>query len=542
MYLNDFIKKYRYPLILSILYVVTQSATIFFAINNAKLPVSLSMVNGSLLPLCLILATFINFLSKARFRKFLYIISSIQLVNVLVAVIAFHQLTSIPGVIMSFMGIIYITLLSKILIIQNKNEERLRLQASTDSLTGLNNRFSFYNMIDSLIETDKPFYVLFIDLDNFKMVNDTLGYDIGDALLIDLALKWRAEYPDYHLARLGGDEFGMIVPYSKFQKIEDVAKSILSTFEVTDNPYIQYTTASVGISSYPKNASNRSTLVKYADTAMYNAKTSGKNRFKFFDKTLYKEVIKEQKLRKAIEKAIKDKTFYMLYQPQIDISSSSVYGFESLIRLEVNGELIPTQTFIDVAEKSDLIYKIDEFVLDKVTEEWSPFIKANKNLIISVNISGKHLYLDDFIENTKNILIKNNFPPENLCIEITEGAFIKSMNLAKDTINNLRQMGIKIALDDFGTKYSSLNYLSTFIVDHIKVEKSFTDTIAINMNTDVSIVSIIISIAKQLKCSIIVEGVETQEQIDFLKKEGCDIIQGYFYSKPVPIDIAVNIL
>lgn len=542
MYLKDFIKKYRYPIILSILYVIAQVATVLFAKNSAKLPISISIVNGSLLPLCLILATFINVLSKARFRKFLYATSLIQFINVAIAVVVFNQLMSLPGVILSFMSIIYIFMLSKVLLIQNKNEERLKLQASTDSLTGLKNRFSFYNVIEKLIDDKKPFYLLFIDLDNFKMVNDTLGHDIGDALLIDLALKWSMDYPDYHLARLGGDEFGMIVPASKTIPIEKTVDNILKTFETAENAYIQYTSASIGVAKFPDNSVDRPTLVKYADTAMYNAKNSGKNRFKFFDKHLYKEVLKEQQLRKNIEKAIIDQSFYMLYQPQVDINKNKVYGFESLIRLDIDGKTISTQSFIDVAEKSDLIYKIDEFVLDKVTKEWAPYINIQPDLVISVNISGKHLYLDDFIQRVKDILTKNNFPPEKLCIEITEGAFIKSMHLAQNAIRQLRQFGIKIALDDFGTKYSSLNYLSSFIVDHIKVEKSFTDTIVINNTTDVNIVSIIISIAKQLNCSIIVEGVETEDQLSYLKKMGCDIIQGYYYSKPIPIEAAISII
>lgn len=272
---------------------------------------------------------------------------------------------------------------------------------------------------------------------------------------------------------------------------------------------------------------------------MYRAKANGKNQVQFFNKEIHDEIVKEYETKLRIVNAIKENQFEMLYQPQF-YSNENIYGFESLIRLKVDGEYISTQYFIDVAEKNNLIFDIDRFVIDKVTKDWSKTVRGSgKDLIVSVNVSGKHLIAPGFLEEVIGILTKNSFPPKNLCIEITEGAFVKSVVLAKEVINKLKLIGIKIALDDFGTKYSSLKYLQEFTTNHLKIEKSFTDTIKMD-SSDNNIVNIIINIAHTLKCEAIAEGVETEDQLTYLRDHGCDIIQGYYYSEPLPFKNAVT--
>lgn len=279
--------------------------------------------------------------------------------------------------------------------------------------------------------------------------------------------------------------------------------------------------------------------MSFADSAMYKAKAEGRNNVQYFSKDIHDRIVQEFETKQKVIEAIKEKQFEMLYQPQFNIDEK-VYGFESLIRLKVGDDYIPTQYFIDIAEKDNTIFGIDDFVLDRVTRDWSDTIRTKaSHLVISVNISGKHLVTPGFVEDIITILTKNNFPPHNLCIEITESSFVKSIVLAREAIDKLRLIGIKIALDDFGTGYSSLKYLQSFATNHLKIEKAFTDTIKVDPS-DGNLVNIIISLAHLLHCEVIAEGVETAEQLAYLKEHKCDIIQGYYYSKPLPFDVAIT--
>ena len=459
------------------------------------------------------------------------------------AVFVFGDRSAIPGFTMACFVLVYQVIIYQYLRIQLRDRKILKKIAITDKLTGLNNRFGFEQDIDVLLEKGSPFYLMLLDLDNFKYVNDTLGHEAGDEVLQKVASYWNgiSSYEYHNLSRLGGDEFALIVKTDKPSVIETIKKEVLGVSKL-DDPLLKNISVSVGIVNYPKDAKDRKVLLSYADSAMYRAKSNGRDQAQMFDKSIHDDIVKEYETKIKVVNAIKENQFEMLYQPQFH-SDETVYGFESLIRLKVDGEYISTQYFIDVAEKNNLIFDIDKFVLDKVTKDWSSVVRkdSGKNLMMSVNISGKHLILPGFVEEVISILTRNTFPPQNLCIEITEGSFVKSIMLAKEVVDKLRTIGIKIALDDFGTKYSSLRYLQGFTTSHLKIEKSFTDTIKID-SSESNIVNIIINIAHLLNCEVIAEGVETEEQLRYLREHGCDIIQGYYYSKPLPLESAITII
>ena len=500
-----------------------------------------SQVNGSVMCACLMILSWQMIITQGRWFWVCILGSLSQMFQVGMAVFVFGDRAAIPGFTIACFVLVYQVIIYQYLRIQLRDRKILKKIAITDKLTGLNNRFGFEQDIDVLLEKGSPFYLMLLDLDNFKYVNDTLGHEAGDEVLQKVAAYWNgiSSYEYHNLSRLGGDEFALIVKTDKPSVIETIKKEVLEVSKL-DDPLLKNISVSVGIVNYPKDAKDRKTLLSYADSAMYRAKSNGRDQAQVFDKSIHDDIVKEYETKIKVVNAIKENQFEMLYQPQFH-SNETVYGFESLIRLKVDGEYISTQYFIDVAEKNNLIFDIDKFVLDKVTKDWSSVVRKDggKNLMMSVNISGKHLIAPGFVEEVISTLTRNTFPPQNLCIEITEGSFVKSIMLAKEVVDKLRTIGIKIALDDFGTKYSSLRYLQGFTTSHLKIEKSFTDTIKID-SSESNIVNIIINIAHLLNCEVIAEGVETEDQLRYLRGHGCDIIQGYYYSKPLPLESAIT--
>lgn len=509
-------------------------------ISLSRGPYSLQ-VNVPIMCICLMLLSWQMILTQGRWFWVCIVGSLGQMFQVGIDVFVLGNKSAILGFTVICFVLAYQIIIYRYLKIQLRDKSNLKKIAVTDRLTGLNNRFGFEHDIDALLEKGSPFYLMFLDLDNFKYVNDTLGHEAGDEVLQKVAayLNGISSYEYHTLSRLGGDEFALIVKTDKPSVVEIIKKEVLGVSKL-DDPLLKNISVSVGIVNYPKDAKDRKTLLSYADSAMYRAKSNGRDQAQMFNKSIHDDIVKEYETKLKVVNAIKENQFEMLYQPQFH-SDETVYGFESLIRLKVDGEYISTQYFIDVAEKNNLIFDIDKFVLDKVTKDWSPVVHKDggKNLMMSVNISGKHLIAPRFVEEVISILARNAFPPQNLCLEITEGAFVKSIVLAKEVVDKLRLIGIKIALDDFGTKYSSLRYLQSFTTSHLKIEKAFTDTIKID-SSESNIVNIIINIAHLLNCEVIAEGVETEEQLKYLRDHGCDIIQGYYYSKPLPLESAIT--
>ena len=448
------------------------------------------------------------------------------------------------GMALSLLGCCLIYALWRYIKRLKKDEEDLDKAAYTDLLTGCLNRRGLLRELAMKSEMGKSFYLIFIDLDNFKQVNDTLGHEAGDELLCDVATIWskvQSKFP-FTVCRLGGDEFAIIYETRDKEIARDFITKIIRSVATLQSKFFTSISASAGLALYDEDTSDLQQLLSYADTAMYKAKLGGKNDYYFFDQDMYQEIMNRYLTEKDLKNAIKNDLFEMLYQPQYEINSHKLIGFESLIRLKnKKGEYINTQQFIQIAEKSGLIYEIDLWVMHNVMKQTRDFVLLHPEIEVSINVSGKHITNKGFIENVIDSLSETKFPAKNLKIEITESSYIRHIDEAAQVVQRLKTLGIKTALDDFGTGYSSLSYLSKMTVDMLKIDKSFVDKI-LTKEGDKSFVDIIIKLGHLMNCKVIAEGVEDQNQLSTLAFLGCDYVQGYVWGKPTHLEDLSNCL
>lgn len=482
--------------------------------------------------------------SNGKVFKLAFILNIIMLLLALLNLAHDGFVNCGAGVAFSLLGCCLIYALRCYIKRLKKDEEDLDKAAYTDQLTGCLNRRGLLRELAMKSEMGKEFYLIFIDLDNFKQINDTLGHEAGDELLCDVITTWskiQSKYP-FTICRLGGDEFAIIYETKDKEITREFITKVLRSITTLHSKFANYVSASAGLALYDEDTSDLQQLLSYADTAMYKAKLSGKNDYYFFDQDMYQEIMKRYLTEKDLKNAIKNDLFEMLYQPQYEISSHKLVGFESLIRLKnKKGEYINTQQFINIAEKSGLIYDIDMWVMHNVMKQTRDFVLLHPEVEVSINISGKHITNKGFIEDVIDSLSETNFPPKNLKIEITESSYIRHIDEAAQVVQRLKTLGIKTALDDFGTGYSSLNYLSKMAVDMLKIDKSFVDEI-LTKEGDKSFVDIIIKLGHLMNCKVIAEGVEDQDQLSTLAFLGCDCVQGYIWGKPIPLENLSNCL
>lgn len=482
--------------------------------------------------------------SNGKVFKLAFILNIIMLLLALLNLAHDGFVNCGAGVAFSLLGCCLIYALRCYIKRLKKDEEDLDKAAYTDQLTDCLNRRGLLRELAMKSEMGKEFYLIFIDLDNFKQINDTLGHEAGDELLCDVITTWskiQSKYP-FTICRLGGDEFAIIYETKDKEITREFITKVLRSVTTLQSKFANYVSASAGLALYDEDTSDLQQLLSYADTAMYKAKLSGKNDYYFFDQDMYQEIMKRYLTEKDLKNALKNDTFEMLYQPQYEISSHKLVGFESLIRLKnKKGEYINTQQFINVAEKSGLIYDIDMWVMHNVMKQTRDFVLLHPEVEVSINISGKHITNKGFIESVIDSLSETKFPPKNLKIEITESLYIRHIDEAAQVVQRLKTLGIKTALDDFGTGYSSLNYLSKMAVDMLKIDKSFVDEI-LTKEGDKSFVDIIIKLGHLMNCKVIAEGVEDQDQLSTLAFLGCDCVQGYIWGKPIPLENLSNCL
>lgn len=422
-----------------------------------------------------------------------------------------------------------------------KLEKKLSHQATHDSLTGMPNRLYFSHCVAEAIKNAKRqqqyFALLYIDIDRFKIINDSIHHSFGDKVLIAIAKRLRQHLREKDiLARIGGDEFVILLTnLTKYEFVIDLAKKLLDTlaqpFSI-DSQEINLT-ASAGISLYPRDGSDPDKLLKNADIAMYRAKRNGGNTFQFYTYHINEESMQRITLENELHKAIREHQFFLYYQPQFDLITGKLKGTEALLRWHhpKNGVLLP-EHFLSVAEESKLLIPIGEWVLRTACKQnklWHEmgFIKNS----IAVNISAQQLLQDNIVTLITNILKETGLEPKYLELELTENIIISNKSILK-ALNQFKKLGIRIVLDDFGTGYSSLTKLQKFPVDCLKIDKSFIQNIG-QSKKDEEIIRAIISIAKKLNINVVAEGVESIEQISYLKKYACDLVQGYYFSKPV---------
>jgi len=433
------------------------------------------------------------------------------------------------------------------LLAENELEEQkdiLQYQAQHDVLTDLPNRVLFQDRLTQSISKakryQKIFGLFFIDLDRFKQINDSLGHAVGDEVLKKTSVKLLSLIREEDtLARLGGDEFTIIVQDLKTgQDASVLAQKILNILEkpiYIDN-HTLYISCSIGISLYPLDNINANKLLMYADAAMYMAKDKGKNNYQFYSSELTTIAYEHLTMESNLRKAIKNDEFVIHYQPQVDANNSKIIGMEALVRWQGSNGLIPPDRFIPLARETGLIVELDKLVIKKAMHEFSLWKKKKLNPgTLALNLEIQLLQDEDFINYLKKTLIETNLHSQCLEFEVTEGQIMINPESAISILNKLTNMGIELAIDDFGTGYSSLSYLKKLPLDKLKIDKSFVQDVTED-EEDAGIVKAVIALAKSLNLSVIAEGVETEEQKEFLVENGCAHIQGYYYSKPIPAD------
>lgn len=424
-------------------------------------------------------------------------------------------------------------------------EERVQFLAYYDALTGLPNRVLLQDRLAKALagarrRKDKV-AVLFLDLDRFKVINDSLGHSFGDLLLqgVGERLKnWARELDT--VARLGGDEF--VVVLSSVKEVADAAvaaarivKGITDGFVVEGHPLS--ISCSLGISVFPEHGTNSDTLIKNADAAMYCAKETGRNTFRFFTEDMNAQVVERLTLENSLRQALVRKELFLVYQPQIEIATGRITGLEALLRWQhPELGLVPPDKFIKIAENSGLIMPIGEWVLRTAcaqARKWQD--EGLPALPIAVNVSAVQFRQEDFCELIRSVLREVHLAPQYLELELTESLLLSNAEVTLSVLQELKAMGLTLAIDDFGTGYSSLSYLKQFPVGKLKIDRSFVRDVAVSAD-DAAIATAIISMAKSLNLKVIAEGVEDEAQMSFLRARQCDEIQGYYFSKPLTAD------
>lgn len=432
-----------------------------------------------------------------------------------------------------------------------RNEKKIYNMEYFDSITGLPNKMLFLDRLNvglaNARRTCTKLAVIVLDLDNFKTINDTLGHAFGDRILMQIAEKIKGLLREADtVARFGGDEFIVLQPGLKdITDITRVADRILENFR---SPWIlegreYYITASMGIAVYPNDGQDESTLVKNADIAMYRAKDKGKNNYELFMESMNRKIIDKLNLENALRHAIAKEDFVLYYQPQIDIATGEIISVEALIRWNREGVgLVQPLEFIPAAEESSLIIPLGEWVLKTACKQNVKWLSLGfKPLLMAVNLSAKQFQQRDLVEMIDRVLHETGMEPTLLELEITESTAMQDIDFTVEVLKKLREKGIRISLDDFGTGYSSLNYLKILPLDTLKIDKSFIHDIALNPNEE-AIAKSVIGIAHKMNLMVVAEGVETNDQLEFLKVHMCDKVQGYLLSKPLPSDQIGEIL
>ncbi len=422
-----------------------------------------------------------------------------------------------------------------------KREEQLLIQAHHDQLTSLPNRILLADRLQQAIEqsqrTQLPTWVVFLDLDRFKYINDSMGHHLGDQVLIEVAKRLQNTIRDIDtVARFGGDEFIIVLQgHANEALVMGVLQRIIETIAqpLIINQLELNMTCSIGVSVYPNDGATVATLIQHADIAMYRAKELGKNNFQFFTEALNKKVADRIYMENLLRHALAKNELVLHYQPKVNLQTMQVVGMEALIRWQSQelGFVSPVQ-FIHLAEETGLILPIGEWVIKTACAQAAAWKKAGYgNLLMSVNLSARQFGQANLLESINNILAETGLEAQYLELELTESMVMTELATSLKILHEIKALGIKISVDDFGTGYSSLSYLKQLPLDTLKIDKSFTDDI-VHHTDRAPIVQTVISLAKNLNLKIVAEGVESQEQVLYLQAHGCDEMQGYFFSRP----------
>jgi diguanylate cyclase (GGDEF)-like protein/PAS domain S-box-containing protein len=437
---------------------------------------------------------------------------------------------------------------------RKRAEEKLAHDAFHDALTDLPNRALFMDHLKLAIarverHPQQMFALLFLDLDRFKVINDSLGHMIGDQLLVAIAKRLeRRLRPFDTIARLGGDEFTILLEEIKsteevIELTERIQKGLMEPFKIGNHEI--FASASIGIALSNIQYKKTEDVLRDADTAMYYAKSLGKARYALFDQSMHDRALQTLQMETDLRRAIERKEFFVVYQPIVSLETARLIGFEALVRWQhPERGLVNPADFIPVAEETGYIIPIGQWVLEQACHQlnqWKKLLPQGLALTMSVNLSGKQFAQNNLIGQITETITRTAIDPHELKLEITESVVVENIETATEMLNQLRAIGIQLSIDDFGTGYSSLSYLHRLPIDTLKIDRSFI-TQMIKNNENSEIVRTIVSLAKNLSMSLIAEGVETIEQLQQLQQLGCDNGQGYLFSKPVTAEIATQLV
>jgi len=420
--------------------------------------------------------------------------------------------------------------------------EKINHLAFHDALTNLPNRMLFQDRVKACFEQARVFNrkpaILFFDLDRFKVINDTLGHHVGDNMLQVLADRLRTLVrPEDTMARFSGDEFIWLIPHVLDR--DEAAAFAREVGRIVSKPYDYggqelFVTASIGVSFYPEDGTDADTLIKHADTAMYRAKEKGGDTFEFYHPDMNFRSLERLHLETHLRKALSRDQIRVYYQPLVDLGSGNIFGMEALVRWEhPELGLVSPGEFIPLAEETGVIVPIGNWVLREACMQNKRWHDMGYDLCVSVNISMQQFQHPEFVPTIQETLAETGLDPSWLALEITESVAMKNVNFVMETIEELKRIGVYISIDDFGTGYSSLSYLKRFRVHTLKIDRSFIRDVTTDED-NAAIVTALIAMSQQMKMRSLAEGVETTEQLRFLKERGCNEVQGYIYSKPLP--------
>ncbi|UMR28535.1 EAL domain-containing protein [Massilia sp. MB5] len=442
---------------------------------------------------------------------------------------------------------------------RKRTEDQIRRLAYCDSLTGIPNRQAFLESLEHELQRSRAggrkFAVLFMDLDSFKRINDTLGHNVGDLLLQAVSERLHETIRPGDtvslaghgsLARLGGDEFTILIP--DLQQVEDALHVAQRVKDAMRRPFQLdgheiFVTASIGISLYPQDGEDSSSLLKYADTAMYHAKNCGKDNAKLYSSSLTMQIMSHVKLEVGLRKALQNNELYLLYQPQVDVPSAQLVGVEALVRWRhPEHGVIPPNEFIPLAEETGLIVPIGEWVLRTACKQARAWQQACQRPVrMAVNLSAKQFKDENLSQIVVSALHDTGLEPRLLELELTEGTLMDDARATMATLDQLRGIGVYLSIDDFGTGYSSMSYLKRFDVRALKIDKSFISGLPQD-SENAAITRAIIAMAHGLKMVVVAEGVETNAQLHLLEQYGCDLVQGFFLGHPSSQELIAQML
>ncbi|MCK0470064.1 bifunctional diguanylate cyclase/phosphodiesterase [Halalkalibacter sp. APA_J-10(15)] len=418
-------------------------------------------------------------------------------------------------------------------------EEKLTYLSNYDQLTKLPNRHMLMVLAESAIRQEEHesgrLDILFFDLDRFEKINKNYGYEMGDQLILQVAQRLRHIVGESIVSRVSGDEFIILLKNYTHTKTLEMIEQIFRAFErpfaIGNHTFI--VTISMGVSSFPENGGDVTTLLQNADSALFHAKMEGRNHYVYYRTTMNDRVGQELALEQGLFEALKSDELEVFYQLQVDVETSEPYGVEALVRWNhpTHGVMAPG-VFLPIAEEMGILAHIDEWVLNQACSQGKKWHDAGRELVVSVNVSKAFFKQPDFIKRVEKALMLSDLEPDYLCLEITENTAALQVDDIREKLRVLKGVGIHVSLDDFGTGYSSLSQLNLFPIDTLKIDQSFVR--GEPSQTKNAIVRLIIGMAKTLGVSVICEGVETEEQLQLLKDEGCKHAQGYYFSKPVP--------